>query len=122
MIGDVEPVSAYRNHALNSCAAGAATSTHLTGGAIDMVPTRPITRESLMVALCRIQLEDGNWNGIGLGLYKGLRFHVDARRFREWGMAGAKGGFGCAAVLTEGPMPYVPDATTLPPAAAPRQH
>jgi hypothetical protein len=122
VIGEVEPVSAYRNPALNACAAGAATSTHLTGGGIDMVPTRPITREALMETLCRIELDSGRWNGIGLGLYKGLRFHVDARKFREWGMAGAKGGFGCAAVLTEGPMPYVPDATTLPSAAAPRPH
>jgi hypothetical protein len=110
VIGDVEPVSAYRNPALNACAAGAATSTHLTGGGIDMVPLRPITRESLMETLCRIQLASGSWNGIGLGLYKGVRFHIDARKFREWGMAGARGGFGCAAVLAEGPMPYVPDS------------
>ena len=111
VIGDVEPVSAYRNPALNACAAGAATSTHLTGGGIDMVPIRQITRETLMVSLCRIQLDSGGWNGIGLGLYKGVRFHIDARKFREWGMAGAAGGFGCAAVLAEGPMPYVPEAT-----------
>ncbi|MGI8704972.1 MAG: hypothetical protein ACR2JJ_04135 [Sphingomicrobium sp.] len=119
VIGDVEPVSAYRNAPLNACAAGAATSTHLTGGGIDMVPLRPLTRESLMVTLCRIQLDSGRWNGIGLGLYKGVRFHIDSRKFREWGMAGARGGFGCAAVLAEGPMPYVPEAIA-PPAAASR--
>lgn len=107
VIGEVELVSAYRNPPLNACAAGAATSTHLTGGGIDMVPRRPITRETLMSTLCRIQLDSGRWNGIGLGLYKGVRFHIDARKFREWGMAGAAGGFGCAAVLAEGPMPYV---------------
>ena len=122
VIGDVEPVSAYRNPALNACAAGAATSTHLTGGGIDMVPMRPITREALMEALCRIQLDSGRWNGIGLGLYKGVRFHIDARKFREWGMAGAAGGFGCAAVLTEGPMPYVPEVAAPPAAATPQQH
>ena len=53
VIGDVEPVSAYRNPSLNVCAKGAATSTHLTGGAIDMVPTRPVAREVLMEKLCR---------------------------------------------------------------------
>ena len=110
LIGEVEPVSAYRNPALNACAGGAATSTHLTGGGIDMVPLRPISREALMVALCRLHLGSGGWNGIGLGLYKGLRFHIDARRHREWGMAGARGGYGCAAVLAEGPMPYVPES------------
>ncbi|MEO8618795.1 MAG: hypothetical protein ABI412_05475 [Sphingomicrobium sp.] len=113
VIGDVEPVSAYRNPSLNVCAKGAATSTHLTGGAIDMVPTRPVAREVLMEKLCRIQLAKGSWNGIGLGFYKGLRFHIDARKVREWGTAGAAGGYGCAAVLREGALPYVeplPDA------------
>jgi hypothetical protein len=85
-----------------------------------MVPTRPITREALMTALCRIQLDTGYWNGIGLGLYKGLRFHIDARRSREWGMAGARGGLGCAAVLAEGPMPYIPDAPAPLHAATPQ--
>jgi hypothetical protein len=113
VIGQVEPVSAYRNPALNSCAKGAATSTHLTGGGIDMVPITPIARERLMVELCRIQLSKGSWNGIGLGFYKGLRFHIDARRNREWGTAGARGGWGCGAVLAEGAMPYLeePEAT-----------
>lgn len=107
VIGDVEPVSAYRNPYLNTCAKGAATSTHLTGGAIDMVPTRAVTRESLMERLCGIQLSKGSWNGIGLGFYKGLRFHIDARKVREWGTAGAGGGYGCAAVLREGALPFV---------------
>lgn len=106
-VGEVEVVSAYRNPALNRCAGGAATSTHLTGGGIDMVPVRPVAREALMVALCRVQLDKGWWNGIGLGFYKGLRFHIDARKSREWGTAGAAGGHGCAAVLREGAMPFV---------------
>ena len=28
---------------------------------------------------------------VGLGFYEGLRFHVDARKYREWGMMGARG-------------------------------
>ena len=112
-IGEVEVVSAYRNPALNQCAGGAASSTHLTGGGIDMVPMRNVARETLMTALCRIQLEKGWWNGIGLGFYRGLRFHIDARKNREWGTAGAAGGYGCAAVLREGALPFV-----APPAAA----
>ena len=39
-IGPVEVVSVYRNAALNSCAGGAATSTHLHLGAIDREPER----------------------------------------------------------------------------------
>src|SRR5687767_11778554 len=36
VLGPVEPVSVYRNPALNVCAGGAATSTHREMGAIDM--------------------------------------------------------------------------------------
>jgi hypothetical protein len=117
-IGPVEVVSVYRNPALNSCAKGALESVHLTMGAIDMVPLRPILRESLMTQLCRIHRESGAHFWVGLGLYKGVRFHIDTKKFREWGMAGARGGFGCQAVLTEGPMPYRPDPPTVPDAAA----
>jgi hypothetical protein len=108
-IGPVEVVSVYRNPALNACAGGAPQSTHKTLGAVDMVPLTPITREALMTRLCAIHEQSGERFLIGLGLYKGLRFHIDAQKFREWGMAGARGGFGCAAVLAEGPLPYVAD-------------
>ena len=106
-IGQVEVVSVYRNPALNACAGGAAESTHKDMGAIDMVPLSPVTREALMSRLCALHRRSGERFLVGLGLYKGLRFHIDARKFREWGMAGAAGGFGCLAVLAEGPMPYV---------------
>lgn len=109
-IGQVEVVSVYRNPRLNACAGGAQESTHKTMGAVDMVPLTPVSREALMTRLCGIHQASGPHNFIGLGLYKGLRFHIDARKFREWGMAGSRGGFGCLAVLAEGPMPYVPDA------------
>jgi hypothetical protein len=118
-IGQVEVVSVYRNPVLNACAGGAQESTHKTMGAIDMVPLAPISREALMMRLCAIHRDSGARNFVGLGLYKGIRFHIDARKFREWGMAGARGGFGCAAVLAEGPMPYVPEPGTA--MAAPQQ-
>ncbi len=118
-VGEVEVVSVYRNPALNDCAGGARASTHKEMGAVDMVPLRPVTREALMTELCTLHRASGERFWIGLGLYKGLRFHVDARKFREWGMAGARGGFGCAAVLAEGPMPYVEPAAPM--AAAPAQ-
>ena len=115
VIGPVEPVSVYRNPNLNTCAGGARTSTHLTAGAVDMVPLRAISREALMVALCRIQLDHGSWNMIGLGFYKGLRFHIDSKKAREWGAAGLRGGYGCPAVLAEGALPF----STSPVATAP---
>lgn len=117
-IGPVEVVSVYRNSALNSCAGGARTSTHLHMGAIDMVPLKPITREALMTRLCQVHHESGERFWVGLGLYKGIRFHIDNRKYREWGMSGARGGFGCNAVLAEGPMPFPIDPAQVAPVVA----
>ena len=119
-IGAVEPVSVYRNPRLNVCAGGAQTSTHREMGAVDVVPLRPITREALMVELCAIHATARN-SHTGLGFYKGLRFHIDARKYREWGTAGAHGGYGCAAVLAQGALPFAGSrsATMAPATAAP---
>jgi hypothetical protein len=116
-IGPVEAVSVYRNASLNACANGAPTSTHLLMGAVDLVPLRPITREALMVQLCAIHHASGPASSTGLGLYKGLRFHIDSRKYREWGMAGARGGYGCSAVLAEGALPYLAAPAATPAAA-----
>ena len=45
-VGPVEPVSVYRNPALNVCAGGAPESAHKLDSAIDMVPLRPTDRAS----------------------------------------------------------------------------
>jgi hypothetical protein len=78
-------------------------------GAVDVVPLRPISREALMVELCAIHAASPDSN-TGLGFYKGLRFHIDARKYREWGTAGAHGGYGCASVLAQGVAPFRPAA------------
>ena len=114
-IGPVEPVSVYRNPILNVCAGGAQASTHREMGAVDVVPLRPITREALMVELCAIHAASPGSN-TGLGFYKGLRFHIDARKYREWGTAGAHGGYGCAAVLAQGALPFGSGARQAAPA------
>ena len=101
VMGPVEPVSVYRNPALNVCAGGAAASTHREMGAIDMVPLRPISRQALMQGLCAIHVTNANITNAGLGFYKGVRFHIDARKHREWGTQGLYGGSGCVAVLAE---------------------
>lgn len=121
-IGPVEVVSVYRNPTLNSCAGGARESTHRYMGAVDMVPLRPVTREMLITQLCAVHLSSGERNYVGLGLYKGLRFHIDAKKFRDWGMQGARGGYGCGAVLAEGVMPYVEQPSVVAVAPASHQH
>lgn len=84
-VGPVEPVSAYRNPALNFCAGGAPESAHKHYSAIDMVPLRPTTREDLMHTLCAVHARRGLPYGVGLGFYAFLRFHVDTTKFRRWG-------------------------------------
>lgn len=85
-LGPVEPVSAYRNPALNVCAGGAPESAHKLYSAIDMVPLRPITREAMMRTLCGDHSLHGADYHAGLGFYAFMRFHVDSTKFRRWNM------------------------------------
>jgi hypothetical protein len=85
-VGPVEPVSGYRNPALNQCAGGAPESAHKHYSAIDMVPLRPITREAMMRSLCVGHSEHGAAYNAGLGFYAFMRFHVDSTKFRRWNM------------------------------------
>ena len=85
-VGPVEPVSGYRNPALNVCAGGAQESAHKHYSAIDLVPLRPTTREQLMQTLCAAHGRRGPAYGVGLGFYAFLRFHVDTTKYRRWNM------------------------------------
>jgi hypothetical protein len=85
-IGPVEPVSVYRNGVLNRCAGGARESAHRFMQAIDLVPLRPTTRDAMIRRLCAVHARNGQYYGVGLGFYVGLRFHVDSRKFRTWGV------------------------------------
>ena len=85
-LGPVEPVSVYRNPALNVCAGGAPESAHKLYSAIDMVPLRPITREAMMRTLCGDHSAHGEAYHAGLGFYAFMRFHVDSTKYRRWNM------------------------------------
>ena len=85
-VGPVEPVSGYRNPALNVCAGGAPESAHKHYSAIDLVPLRPTTREQLMRTMCAVHSRRGLDYGVGLGFYAFLRFHVDTTKYRRWNM------------------------------------
>jgi len=85
-VGPVEPVSVYRNPALNVCAGGAPESAHRTYSAIDLVPLRPIDRVTLMRTLCVGHTEHGAPYHAGLGFYAFMRFHIDSTKFRRWNM------------------------------------
>ncbi|MEO7634973.1 MAG: hypothetical protein ABIS38_04935 [Sphingomicrobium sp.] len=94
-IGPVEPVSVYRNPVLNHCAGGANESAHRFMQAVDMVPLRPMTRETLIRTLCAGHAINGARYAVGLGFYPFIRFHVDSRKFRTWGQHDT-GGIACA--------------------------
>jgi hypothetical protein len=85
-IGPVEAVSVYRNELLNQCAKGAPQSAHRFMQAVDLVPLQPITRPDMMARLCAAHAQTGERYGVGLGFYVGMRFHVDSRSFRTWGV------------------------------------
>lgn len=99
VIGPVEPVSVYRNPTLNACAHGAPQSAHALLYALDLVPLRPTSREGLIRGLCAIHLWRGTGYDVGLGFYKGLRFHVDSKKFRKWGGDGRGDSSPCTEVI-----------------------
>ncbi|WP_260482762.1 hypothetical protein [Sphingomicrobium flavum] len=94
-IGEVEAVSVYRNPYLNSCAGGSARSVHRANIAIDLVPRYPFERGDLMSRLCTIHARHGRDHDAGLGVYQGIRFHIDTWQYRTWGISEAEGGDQC---------------------------
>ncbi|MEJ7776836.1 MAG: D-Ala-D-Ala carboxypeptidase family metallohydrolase [Sphingomicrobium sp.] len=124
-VGPVEPVSAYRNPALNHCAGGANESAHRFMQAVDLVPLRPISREALMRELCAVHRREGEPYGVGLGFYAYHRFHIDTRRFRNWGFGHAPEAEQCRRDPRPPPPPpplpaaVAPPTDPDPPAAAP---
>ena len=113
-IGPVEAVSVYRNPALNTCAGGAQESAHRYGQAMDLVPLNPTSREELMRRLCIVHRQRGEPYAAGLGFYVGLRFHIDSRRFRRWGVEPA-----IEADCPPIPKPIGPSPLDTPPEPAP---
>ncbi|MBX3429256.1 MAG: hypothetical protein KF779_06720 [Hyphomonadaceae bacterium] len=85
-IGDVRVVSGYRDEAFNTCIRGAARSAHRSYYALDLTPVdEGMSRADLIARLCPIHETDGRRDGIGMGIYSGRRFHIDARSYRGWG-------------------------------------
>jgi len=97
-VGEVIVVSAYRDEAFNTCIRGAPLSAHQSFHALDLVPAnRALGRGDLIALLCPIHDGAGARDGIGLGIYSGLRFHIDARSFRGWGADYRRATFPCDA-------------------------
>lgn len=84
VIGDLVPVSGERTEEYNAISGGASRSKHLNFCAMDMVPEKSWNRAELHQKLVEIHNQTGKHNNVGLGLYSGLRFHIDTCGFRRW--------------------------------------
>ncbi|PMG81340.1 hypothetical protein BCU83_09185 [Vibrio breoganii] len=82
--GPLVPVSGDRTQYYNQTSGGATKSQHLNFCALDLVPINDITREELHKMLWGIYNKAGKENNMGMGLYSGVRFHIDTCGFRNW--------------------------------------
>jgi hypothetical protein len=88
-VGDVEPLSVYRNEKLNACSAGAPKSAHRELFAMDLTPVnKAVARADMIRSVCAAHARDGRAYDAGLGFYSGKRFHVDSSGYRKWGPNG----------------------------------
>jgi hypothetical protein len=85
LIGPVEAMSVFRSPAINRCIKGASRSYHLQFRAIDMRPVKNVSRAQLIEKLCALHARKGKALNMGLGIYKGTRFHIDTAGYRRWG-------------------------------------
>tara|TARA_R110001583_G_scaffold12612_7_gene55825 strand:- start:6495 stop:7115 length:621 start_codon:yes stop_codon:yes gene_type:complete len=83
-IGAVEVVSGYRTREYNAIAGGSRNSQHLYFSAVDLIPKKRISRDTLISSLRGIYVESGDHRHMGLGIYSSVRFHVDTHRKRTW--------------------------------------
>ena len=83
-LGKLQIVSSYRTKNYNSKAGGAKGSKHLDFNALDLIPIKKFKREELHKILLEIWELEGKRYSFGLGLYSGLRFHIDTSGYRKW--------------------------------------
>ncbi|WHI51472.1 D-Ala-D-Ala carboxypeptidase family metallohydrolase [Microbulbifer sp. MLAF003] len=84
IIGPVTVVSGWRTTSYNSKAGGSRGSKHLHFCGLDIVPQKKFSREQLVPVLKNIHKYNGQQWNMGLGIYKGIRFHVDTCGYRRW--------------------------------------
>ena len=83
-IGPVKVLSGFRTPEYNLVAGGADQSRHLTFSALDLKPVNHIERSELHDILLQRWTNFGSNYKLGLGLYGGLRFHIDTGGYRKW--------------------------------------
>lgn len=83
-IGPVNVLSGFRTSRYNQLAGGAGKSRHLKFSALDLRPKQKIDRAQLHGILQNRWHNVGKNYKLGLGLYRGLRFHIDTGGHRQW--------------------------------------
>ncbi|MBB3060555.1 D-Ala-D-Ala carboxypeptidase family metallohydrolase [Microbulbifer rhizosphaerae] len=83
-IGPVVVLSGWRTPHYNGKAGGANASKHLHFCGVDLVPQHRFTRKQLLPVLRDIHKKSGKQWNMGLGIYSGIRFHVDTCGYRRW--------------------------------------
>lgn len=83
-IGPVDILSAYRNDEYNRRAGGSRGSKHKVFCGVDLVPRSNIGRGELIEELRAMHSRLGSESKVGLGIYSGLRFHIDTCGYRSW--------------------------------------
>ena len=83
-IGPVKVLSGFRTQGYNRVAGGAGRSKHLSFSALDLKPVNDIKRSTLHNVLQDRWTTLGEQYKLGLGLYNGLRFHIDTGGYRRW--------------------------------------
>lgn len=83
-IGPVDVVSAFRTEHYNQKAGGSSKSKHKTFCGLDLVPRSNIGRKELIEELRNLHARLGPESHMGLGIYSGVRFHIDTCGFRSW--------------------------------------
>ncbi|OBT09498.1 hypothetical protein A9264_14785 [Vibrio sp. UCD-FRSSP16_10] len=84
ILGPLVPVSGDRTQYYNQTSGGATKSQHLNFCALDLVPINDISRAELQKKLWKIYNSVGRENKMGMGLYSGVRFHIDTCGYRHW--------------------------------------
>jgi hypothetical protein len=83
-IGPVVIVSAYRTARYNRKLGGSAQSHHRDFCGVDLVPRSNISRRELINELRAMHARIGPESRAGLGIYSGVRFHIDTCGYRRW--------------------------------------
>ncbi|MEW5249164.1 D-Ala-D-Ala carboxypeptidase family metallohydrolase [Microbulbifer sp. 2201CG32-9] len=84
VVGPVGVLSAYRTDSYNRKAGGAPASKHRNFCGLDLVPRSNISRAELADELRSLHARLGPGSDLGIGLYRGVRFHIDTCGYRRW--------------------------------------